>query len=450
MKLYGLIIAVGVLAVLTGLLVWSNRHQPALGDDGGTVSTAVPQTKIVAVNSDDIQKIDIKRKDQPLISLVRDGSGQWQMTAPKPLPASYDGVHDILVEFSALNADRTIDEKATDLTQYGLGPEPLIEVDLAEKDNKSQKVLIGDDSPTGATVYAELAGDPRVFTVTSYVKTTVSKSADDLRDRSLLHIEAGKVDHIELTAKNQTIELEHRPTTWEIVKPKIRRADPTQMDALLNNLSSAKFDNGGADHQAENAAAFASGTPVGTVRLTTGAKTVELQVRKNKDNYYAKTSEFDGAYKVEADLGPTVNKGLDDLEAKALFQIGLGDPDEEEPGNVSKVEIRDGATSDTLTRSGMSWSKNGQLMDPRTVMYLLQAISSLTATDFVDSGYTQPVLEITVTTDDGNVQKASFSKNGKTYVAKRQDDPALYEVDAAAVSAFQEAEGKVQPVPAPK
>ena len=39
-----------------------------------------------------------------------------------------------------------------------------------------QTLLVGDDTPTGAGVFAKLEGDPRVFTVASFVKSSLDKT----------------------------------------------------------------------------------------------------------------------------------------------------------------------------------------------------------------------------------------------------------------------------------
>jgi len=54
------------------------------------------------------------------------------------------------------------------LKTYGLD-QPAFEVDITAKD-KTQKLLIGDETPAGSAVYAMLAGDPRIFTMASYHK----------------------------------------------------------------------------------------------------------------------------------------------------------------------------------------------------------------------------------------------------------------------------------------
>ena len=78
---------------------------------------------------------------------------------------------------SGLNADRVVEDKASDRKQYGLDP-PAVEVDITGKGHATQQLLLGDETPAGGDVYAALAGDPRVFTIASYSKTSLDKELE--------------------------------------------------------------------------------------------------------------------------------------------------------------------------------------------------------------------------------------------------------------------------------
>ena len=51
------------------------------------------------------------------------------------------------------------------------------------------------------------------------------------------------------------------------------------------------------------AAAFAQATPLATAKMTGDAGVQTLEVRKNKDDYFAKSSAVDGIYKVDSSVG---------------------------------------------------------------------------------------------------------------------------------------------------
>src|SRR5258708_13873328 len=155
-----------------------------------------------------------------------------QIAAPAPLRADPDAVSSMLSTLSSLSSDRTVDEKATSLDQYGL-TQPAIELNIADKNKKTTKILIGDETPAGSAVYAAIAGDTRVFALSGYKKNSFDKSANDLRDKRLLTFDSDKVSSIELTAKKQTIALVRSKEEWQTVSPKPYRPDRSQVKDLL-------------------------------------------------------------------------------------------------------------------------------------------------------------------------------------------------------------------------
>jgi hypothetical protein len=438
MKLRGLIVAAVVLAGLTGTLYWSNHHKPA----ETTEASADVAPKILAVNEADISKFDLKKNGAEQVAGERNSSGQWHITSPASLPADQSAVSSLLGTFSSLNSERLVEEKAANLASYGLDA-PKLEFDLSEKGNKTQKLLLGDDSPTGNGIYAKLDGDPRVFIMPSFDKTSIDKTANDLRDKRLLTLDPDKISQVNLVAKKQEIEFGRNKDEWQIVKPRPLRADGSQVDELVRALTDAKMELNVLDDEKKIAAAFVSSAPVATAKLTAESGTQELQLRKDKDDYYAKSSAVEGIYKVANTLGPALDKNLDDFRDKKLFDLGSDDP--------NKVEIHDGAKSYFLTRSGEDWwSGSAKKMDAGTAQDLIDKIRDLSASKFVDSGFTTPVIDLTVTSNDGKrVEKVAISKAGDNYIAKRENEPALYQIDAKTIDDLKKSAEDLKPAAPP-
>ncbi len=438
MKTRGLLVAAIVLAALTGTLYWSNHHKSAVSTaDSGPESSP----KILTLQPAEVTGLSIRNKGGDSVVLARNDAGQWQITAPKTLTADQDAVSSVLSALSSLNSDRVVEDKGISLDQYGL-TQPSIELEITKKDKKKQQLLIGDDTPTGNGSYAAVAGDPRVFSLASYNKNSFVKSANDLRDKRLLTFDSDKVSSIELTAKKQAIAFGRSKDEWQIVTPKPFRADRSQVEELLRSLRDAKMDLSGSEDGKKASAAFGSGTPFATARVTDISGTQELQVRKNKDGYYAKSSAVAGVYKISSGTGAGLDKSLDDFRNKKLFDFGFADPD--------KVELHDGPKSYFLTRSGSDWWTNGAKMEPGTVSALVDKIRDLSASKFVDSGFTAPMMELTIISDGGKrVEKVMLSKSGDKYLAKRDNEPALYELNASSVAELQKSAADLKPAPPP-
>jgi hypothetical protein len=303
MKGRGLIIAVIILAVLAGVLYWS-QHGKLPAESAAVPSSVSPL--ILKVDPSAVTQLVVKRKGSDPVTLKKT-EGKWQITEPKPYRADQEAVAGVLSTLSALSADRVVEEKAADRKQYGL-EEPAAEVDIG-----TRQLMLGDDTPAGGDVYAAVAGDPRVFTVSNYTKTSLAKSLNDLRDKSLLTLDPDKVSRVELLKKGQDLEFDRTKDGWQILKPSASPADASAVNDLVRSLTSARMDLTSAGNAAAD---FAHGTAIGTAKLIGESGEQTLEVRKNKDDYYAKSSATEGTYKIDSSLGAAFDKKLDDFESK--------------------------------------------------------------------------------------------------------------------------------------
>jgi Domain of unknown function (DUF4340) len=427
MKLHGLIIAGCVLLILGGVLYWSNHH-PAT--DETTKISADASPAILKLDSAAITNIEIKKKDAEPVVLAKSGTGEWQIIQPKPYRADQTAVSGVVSTLSSLNSQRVVEDKTSDPQMFGLA-NPALEVDLSEKDNKSQKLLLGDPTPAGGGVYAMLAGNPRIFTVAGYEKSSIDKSVNDLRDTRLLPVAPDKISRVELIRNGQEIEFGRNKDEWQILKPKPSRADSTQVGELVRQLTDAKMDLS-TSNASNGASDFSRATPVATAKVTDESGTQELQVRKNKDTYYAKSSAVDGAYKVSADLGKALDKSADDFRNKKLFDFGYNDP--------NKVELHNGTKSYFLTRGSAGsddWWSNGKKMNADSAELLISDLRDLSASKFADSGFANPTIDVVVTSDDGKrTERIQIAKSGDHYIAERESDSTLYQLDATGVNSL--------------
>ena len=440
MRFRGLMAGAVVLAALAVGLYFSNKQKAA--EAAKPPSTSDTSPKILSVTEGDITKIALKKKGAEETDVEKNSAGKWDLTAPKKYLADQDTVNQLASSAATVNSDRVVEDKATDVSAYGL-KSPSLEVDVTTKGGKTSKLLIGDDTPTNSGAYAQLEGDPRVFTVASYVKSGLDKSVNDLRDKRLLTFDQDKLSRVELVAKKQDIEFGRDKDQWQIVKPKPLRADGLQVEELIRKLKDAKMDlSVSADDAKKAAASFSSGTPVATVKTTDPSGTQTLEVRKNKDDYFAKSSDVEGVYKVSSDLGTGLDKGVDDFRNKKLFDFGFSEP--------GKIEIHDGAKVYSFTKGGEDWFSNGKKLDSTSVQSLIDKLRDLSAAKFVDSGFGTPSIDISVTSNDGKrVEKILISKSGSDYVAQRENEPSLYSLDAKTVDDLSKAAGDVKEAPPP-
>lgn len=439
MQVRGLLVAAVLLALLGGLVWWSNTAEKK--KETKPDPNAPP--KIAEIPADQIEQVEILKGGQST-TLKRGADGKWELTAPKAFRADQDAAATLVGTFTSLSSDRLIEEKATDLTPFGLS-QPSLTVVVTKKDGKTTRLLIGDETPTAGGYFAKLDGDARVFTLASWNRSSLDKTFADLQDRRLIIFDSDKLTRIELALKGQQLEFgKNNQNEWAILKPKAMRADGSAVDELVRRLRDAKMDPSAPAEDAKKAATeFAGGTLVAIARTTDAAATQQLEVRKGKDNnYYARGSALEGVYKVGSDLGDGLNKTPDDFRQKKLFDFGWNDP--------TRVEIKDEGKTRAFAKSGDKWSEGDKTLDNISVQNLIDKLRDLQATKFLETGYTTPVLEATVTSNDGKrTERVLISKTGDNYFAIRENEPAVYGLDAKAVADLKQAAADVKPAASP-
>jgi hypothetical protein len=443
MKKRQLLVATIVLAVLAATLYWSNHRKPAT--DSVSASSSTTNLKVLSLTQDDISKLEVKRKGGDDIVLARSGASAWKITSPKPLVADQQTVSTILYDLSPLDGATLIDDKASDLKQFGLA-EPAAQLIATEKDGKTQTVLLGDETPTGDSAYVILAGDSKVYSVSKNTKANLNKDLKDLRDKRLMPVDFDKISSVEISGAKLHLTFGSTDGKWTVRSPADLRGDTSKMEAIVEKLRTSTMDPSTSDTEMKkDASLFASGSPVASIKATDASGPQELQIRKTKDGYYAKTTAMEGVYKVPNELGDAVNKDAEDFREKQVFDFGEVDPE--------KVELHDGSKAYFLTRSGEDWWEDGKKMDALSVQDFLRSIRTMTAAKFATTGFSGPAISLVVTSNDGKrVEKVDVAKSGTGYLAKRADGPTLYELDAKPIEELQKAAAglKQAEVPAPK
>ncbi|MCU1291660.1 MAG: hypothetical protein JWP08_510 [Bryobacterales bacterium] len=440
MKPRSLLVAAIILAALSSAVWWAKKH-PQSGTTGTPATPAAP--KLADVPQAKVKQVEIAKKGGPRITLDSK-NGRWSITTPDQYPADQEAVTTLLSSVSPLNADTVVDENPKDVEQFGLKDPPLI-VTLHQTDGKTDQFFIGGDVPANSLVYLRLGSKPAVYAVASTFKTSVDKSVNDLRDKRLLTFDTNKLTSVEVgSSKGDVVLGKNNQGDWQIVKPHPDRADSFQVEELLRKLGDAKMDlSASADDQKKTAVAFASGQPVGAAKVTDASGMQSIEVRKDKADYYARSSIVKGIYKVSADVGQVVGKAPDDFRNKKVFDFGFNDP--------TKIEVQQGAASQQLARSGTDWKMNGKILDGGSVQAFIDKARDLAATKFLPSGFTSPAAVVSITSNDGKrFEKVEFAKVADGYIARRENEPTLYHLDAKPVDDMLEASKGIKPASSKK
>ena len=430
MQFRGLLVGLGVLALLGGGVYWSNKSKE-------TEKTAEPKdapAKMLTLQESDIAQLEFRKRGMPPTIVKRTGDGKWAITEPKPLGADSDAINAVTGVLANFNSESVSPSAPSDLNPYGL-KDPLFTLNIVRKNGQQVAVQLGDNVPVTGSVFAKVSISPLVYTVGSTNRATLDKTWRELRDKRLLTIESDKLSRVELISAGKAIEFgKNHSNEWQILKPGVYRADTWGVEELVRKLKDAKLDAAAPEADVAKAAGlFAIAAPVALARLTDANGTQQLEIRKSFDKeplYYAKSSTVEGVYKVPADLATAAAKGMADFRNKKLFDFGFTDP--------AKLEMKVAGKSKSCGKNGEKWICDNKEVKPESVAAFVDKIRDLAAKQFIDTAtrISTPDIEVTVSTADAKkTETVRIAGNS----GARGDEPAMYGLDPASVDAIRQA-----------
>lgn len=431
MKPNPLLVAAALLAVLGGA-VWYTRENPPVDED------AAP--KVVEFDEDSLKSLTLRQAGEDPITVLRNADGDWEFGGGLDIAADGGAVGQMTSSLASLNADRVVSENVVEWGPYEL-TEPALSV-AYELEDGGGELQFGRDTPTGSGVFARLEGEPRLFTVYSYNKTSFEKSIFDLRDKRLVRIDEDSISQVTVEAGGRTLGFERENDDWTIVKPMQLRADDFTVGDLVRAVRTAEMTEVLEDSADGD---YSFGKPLATVTVTDGSGIHELVVAKSGDTYYARSSDQAGVYGVSSTLSESLDKPVDEFRNKKLFDFGFDDP--------ARVEVRDGEVAATIARSDDKWvleSHANREADSEKVQTLIDRLRGLTATGFPSNavadhakyGLAPAAINATVTPQgDGAApeQVAVSSADSQPAYAARAGEPHTYEIEQSAAQGIQTA-----------
>ncbi len=425
MKANPLLLAVAVLAALSGV-VWYTRQNPPPDED--------ETPSIVKLEEETIQEVTVTRAGHDAITVIRREDGEWGFGAGIDIPADDSSIGFMITSLASLNADRMVSENVLDWSPYEL-EDPELKVAYSLKEGVSGELWFGKDTPTGSGVFARLKDDPRLFTVYSYNKSSFEKEIFDLREKKLLQVDDDKISRVIVRAAGREIEFGKSGGAWQILKPRPLRADNFTVGDLVRAVRTAEMTAVLAEE--ESGGGYSFQRPLAVVEVVDDAGLHELTVAQDGDTYYAKSSDQDGVYEVSSTLAESFDKPVSDFRNKKIFDFGFADP--------ARIEVRDGSNAVAIAREEDKWllrSDGDRELEGEKVQTLLDGLRNLAALEFPSDnvsdqmryGLDNPAIqaEVTPSGDDAEPEKVVVSSPEKERVyAARVGEPSIYEVEKA-------------------
>lgn len=432
------LIALAVLAALWGVFTYYGRRKPAPKSEANSAESQ----KVLPVKDSQIVAFTVTAAGDKPVTCAREGSG-WQITEPEKLVADSSAVSSFLTSLASAAPDEVISDQPGSLKNFGLDPPATI---IKVKTNATPQEFIlqlGSSTPTSNGIYAQVAGQKRVFTLASYLKDSLEKKLFDFRNKKVMTLARDSIHRLDVSSAKDNYQLvKNADGIWDLMLPPPVRADHFAVESLVDELGNASMQSIVAENK-KDLGRYGFSNPTITIHLTgdSGEETLVLG-KKDGANYYAMTTGAGPVFTLAPDFLSQFQKQPSDLRSKDLFtfstyeakQITLQGP----KGRREFVQHSNDKWEQTEPAS-MEISND-------KMQALLQDLRDLSAqsfpkkkpTDLTAYGLTKPEYTVQVQYgDDKKTQTVQISQVGGNVYARRSTDLVPAELPKNAITDLQ-------------
>jgi hypothetical protein len=315
--LVGLLALLLVAGGIAGVALWAGK------DEQKKAEAKEKSEKLFDFDKAHAKELRLSKDGQPVVRLAK-GEKSWKLVQPVEAEADDTAVDSLLSSLSGLKQKKDLpDEK--DLKSFGLD-QPKLEVAVKLDDGKEQGVQIGTDNSFDNTLYAKKLGDATVRVVDAYQKTALEKTAFDLRDKKVAHLDdAAEVKRIDVAGVKSPYVLEKDGTTWKVNGAPADAGTADRVASALKSLRATAV----AAEKAGSLKELGLDKPRATVKLTVaaGSDTYTRVIRIGQvksgaaQKTYARREDNPTVYEVDKQILTDVEKEPFDLQNKELVKV---------------------------------------------------------------------------------------------------------------------------------
>jgi hypothetical protein len=321
---------------------------------------------------------------------------------------------------------------------FGLDP-PQVSIDFQLANGAKHSVQLGNQDFTNEYVYAVIDGGRSVSLLPQLLSTSTTKSLDDMRDRSVLHLATDQATSIDL--KNPAGDLAISRNTgkdndqWKFANPAGVLAGRDAVDSLLQAVSNAKMVSV-ASETPDKLAPYGLANPAITFSVadSKGSKDTLIVGKKDGNAYFARDLSRPTIFRIDADVESKLAQKFADLRDKQVLHVDMT--------NIQRIQIQDASGSVILARKpgdSDDWvfdSPPDRKGRPVAGWKIVDPLGSMQADEVIDhptaaqvSQLSNPAVQVTLTGKDGKDVNLRVSKPvGDFAYAQANGDPALYKV----------------------
>jgi uncharacterized protein YpmB len=404
------------------------------------------EEKLLALSSDDVQKITFKRENETIV-FQKDEEGEWLITEPLEAKADKYEVDRLADDFSDLRIERVLEEEPEELEKYGI---PQKEISLWFKDkDKPIKILIGMENPLGNTFFAKRDDETMVVLIPSHLKSLMEKSLFDFREKNIFKFETDDVKSVKLLAKKTRWLASKKGEEWFFRNPVNALAKTSKIDDILSSLSGLKAKEFVSEEKKkDDLKKYGLDRPEYEITLGMPLENQEVTflLHKEEDKLYATTSLSTKIVEAEDNLLSDLEKEAEELREKKVANFFSWE--------ANRLHLKMGEIDWELVKDEEdNWHFESPLKeeaDKSKIQTFIRKIESLEAAEFIDPplnlkdyGLDNPNAEIKIwiEEDEEKVKEitvliGSEDKEAKKVVVKNARFDYLFRVDLAFLEEF--------------
>ena len=404
-------------------------------------STDTSKPVFPSIQSSDIQSITVQHlgTTPSTIALSRNGDG-WEITQPLNTPAdtsSVQGIADGLAEASSAQSEPYSPDR---LKAYGLDPGDL-SLEFATKKGAKHTLLLGNKDFTGDDVYAVVDSEQKVTLLPNSLLTSADKTADDLRDKAILHVDTDQAASAELKNPSGDIVMKKTSSGWNMTKPDTATADSDAVSSLLSAVSTGKFASV-AGETPGSLGKYGLANPAITLTVTNdiGKSSTLIVGAKKGDDYYARDTSRPTIFEIDADVYKKLTQTPAELLDKQPLHVDESD--------INEIQIQDSNGSmvaDRKSSGSEDWVINAPANEKgksASAWKVFSAISELRADEVIEKpgadvlkNLAHPAYQLTLVDTKGNKRTLKVSQaSGDFIYAQSSDGPAVFKIKKASLS----------------
>ena len=364
-----------------------------------------------------VDRVEIREDDGREFVFVRDEQRDWNLTAPLEARASkfeVDAFVNAICDIRQVQVYEPRDRGRPSAATTGLDA-PMASVRLLAGDEAVVDLSVGARVPTGSGNYLSLADDERIFVSRDTLNNHFRKRLSDYRDKRVLDFQLANATRVTVEGVRHFEFVRQDAESWMIEAPFRGPADKSKVESVVRPLTYLRADTF-IDEEPLSPRLYGLDSPqlkvtVETERTITPRAVpddpdaepaeTEPQVEKKSyvlmigsaadvrgERYFARLDGQASIFTVRQDTFNSLTPQVTDLFAHYLVTV--------EPANVRKIEVTNENGEMTLVKDDQGvwrFDEDATPADDAMVANLIQAVSDLSASEYIDPATTFVVLD---------------------------------------------------------